>query len=384
MKRIAVIVTHPIQYYSPVFKLLADHEYVTLKVFYTLGQSNVIDLGFNQKIEWDIPLLNGYDHEFLINSSKVAGSHHYKGVVNPQIIDRIEAFDPNIIMVYGWSYESHWKTMKYFNGTVPIWFRGDSTLIDEQSYLKKMARKIILSIVYRKINKAFYVGQQNKDYFSSYGLKSTQLVHAPHAVDNNRFSEDRSKETEHLRVSLGLGDQDILILFAGKLESKKNPLLLLSAFLKIDQSNLHLLFVGNGVLEESLKSLAKNNESKKVHFLDFQNQTQMPVVYQACDLFCLPSKGPAETWGLAVNEAMAAGRAILVSHRVGCGIDLVEDGRNGYTFESENELDLINKIELLYADKYLLTEMGRNSYEKIRPWSFENQVKSIISELEKI
>jgi len=59
--------------------------------------------------------------------------------------------------------------------------------------------------------------------------------------------------------------------------------------------------------------------------LPFQNQSRMPVVYRLGDLLVLPS-AYGETWGLAVNEAVACGRPVLVSDRVGCAADVVEPG----------------------------------------------------------
>ena len=96
--------------------------------------------------------------------------------------------------------------------------------------------------------------------------------------------------------------------------------------------------------------------------MDFQSQQKHPAVYQACDLFCLPSRGPGETWGLAVNEAMASGKAVLVSDKVGCATDLVKEGVNGYVFESGNEGDLFEKLEVLVADKERLSTMGQKVF----------------------
>jgi glycosyltransferase involved in cell wall biosynthesis len=118
-----------------------------------------------------------------------------------------------------------------------------------------------------------------------------------------------------------------------------------------------------------------------VHFIDFQNQQDMPTVYQACDLFCLPSKGPAETWGLAVNEAMACGKAILVSNKVGCFPNLVLPGKNGAVFKSEDVDDLANKLEELTASKALLSTYGELSQKIITEFSFAHIVEVIKSKM---
>lgn len=399
MQKLAIVITHPIQYYVPVFRLLAEQ--CTLKVFYTWGEDGSkakYDPDFKKIVDWDLPLLDGYDYELLKNVANHPGSHHRKGIINPDLNVRIKDFYPDAILIYGWNYDSHWKAMRYFKGKIPIWFRGDSTLLDDTPGLKKWLKKAYLKWVYSYIDKAFYVGTNNKAYFKAYGLKERQLVFAPHAIDNNRFAEKRNPEVDVLRDSLGVRKDDILILFAGKLEQKKNPELLLNAFVALareraltlnekgrsdkDMTTLQLLFVGNGALEPALKRKASEVQSvtKNIHFLDFRNQLQMPVVYQACDIFCLPSQGPGETWGLAVNEAMAAGKAILVSNRVGCSLDLVNE-RNGKIFISNSLTSLKQSLsEILENDLNILALESRKIIDN---WNFEIQTKSIINEFKK-
>lgn len=375
-KKLAIITTHPIQYYAPVFQLLAKK--MNIKVFYTGGNSALekYDIGFKQKIVWDIDLLSGYEYEFLENTAKDKGSHHFNGIVNPNAIEKVQDFQPDAILVYGWAYRSHLKIIRHFKNKVPIYFRGDSTILNQKSSFKNILKSIFLTWLYQHVDIAFYVGIANKAYFKKYGLKEDQLVFAPHAIDNKRFAESRDKEALKIRANFSIKDEDILILFAGKLEDVKNPLLLLSAYKNLGKDGVHLAFVGNGILEENLKTTVKQSEIKNVHFMDFQNQTQMPAIYQASDLFCLPSK--SETWGLAINEAMACGKAILASDKVGCAEDLV-DFQNGAIFQSGNLADLTQKLIALTNDQSTLKKMGENSLELIQNWSFEQQINAITS-----
>ena len=151
------------------------------------------------------------------------------------------------------------------------------------------------------------------------------------------------------------------------------------SFLSLNNSNTHLLFVGNGVLENDLKAIA--NGTQNIHFMDFQNQLAMPAIYQAADLFCLPSQGPGETWGLAVNEAMACGKAVLVSDKVGCAADLVKEDYNGAVFKSEQLDDLIIKLRKLINSKSTLQEYGQNSKVIILDWSFQKIAEAIENKL---
>jgi glycosyltransferase involved in cell wall biosynthesis len=378
MKKLAIIGTHPIQYYAPIFQLLHSRGSVNIKVFYTWGEASAYkyDPGFNKTIKWDIPVLEGYPYEWVNNTSKDPGTHHFNGIVNPGLIEQIKQWQPDALLIYGWGFQSHLKVIRYFKNKIPVLFRGDSTLLDQGEGAKSLIKSVFLKWVYRHVDHAFYPGTNTKAYFKKYGLKEAQLSFAPHAIDNNRFARDRGAEAQALRKNSGIADDEIVILFAGKFEEKKSPMELLQGFLTLDIAGVHLLFVGNGPLEVQLKLKAANHAN--VHFMDFQNQSQMPVVYQACDLFCLPSKGPGETWGLAINEAMASGKAILASDKVGAATDLVKSNQNGAIFNAGVLGDLADKLgELLRGGKNALADNGKNSTQLIRSWTFEEQVKVI-------
>ncbi|TQI71939.1 glycosyltransferase involved in cell wall biosynthesis [Gramella sp. Hel_I_59] len=384
--RLAVVITHPIQYYAPMFRLLAEEPDIEVKVFYTWSQAKekVKDKTFGKDIQWDIPLLNDYNYEFVENFSKSPGSNKWNGIENPELIKKIKEFHPGAILVFGWNMKSHFKVMKYFKGKVPVWFRGDSTLLDETKGLKTLARRLVLKYVYNNIDKAFYVGRESKRYFLAHGLKEKELVFAPHAIDNDRFF-DATGEYELLakdwRGELGYTNEDIVILFAGKFEQKKNPLLLVNAIKSLhdeNESNLKLLLLGNGPLEAEIDTAIR--DCSFIKKLPFQNQSKMPVVYRIADIFCLPSKGPGETWGLAVNEAMACSRPVLVSDKVGCAPDLVQNNNVGEIFESGNLEDLKIKLRKMYQTN--LKSTGKNAKEVIAEWNFNKISEAIKSELQ--
>jgi len=380
INRLAIVATHPIQYYAPVFRLLAEGQRISIKVFYTLGQveGRQYDPGFRQSVEWDIPLLDGYPYEVIGNVAEVPGTAHFNGIVTPGLIGHIKEWKPDAVLVFGWAYQSHLKVIRYFHQKIPVYFRGDSTLLDEQGRLGNLLRKVLLHWVYRHVDHAFYVGKNNKAYFNNYGLSDNRLSFAPHAVDNERFGLDRKTEAAELRRQLNIADDHLLVLFAGKFIPKKDPLTLLEAFQALKRDDTHLLFAGDGELENILRSRAAGHTN--IHFVHFQNQSRMPVIYQACDLFCLPSGGPGETWGLAVNEAMACGKAILVSDKCGCASDLVSPA-NGGVFPAGNNTQLTVSLAGLLKDKENLEKMGATSRKTIKSWNFTEIAKTIENRL---
>ena len=435
MQHIAIITTHPIQYNAPLFKYLSESGEFNLKVFYTWSQASGIirDKDFGLERQWDIDLLSGYDHEFVENISSTPGSHHFNGIVNPTLIKQVEAFSPDAIIVYGWKFNSHLKLMRHLHSKVPIIFRGDSTLLDEAPgfSFKKLFRFTILKWVYRHVDIVFSPGRSSDAYFQVCGLRDDQIFRVPHAIDNDRFMTedppdeptDKKSYTQQAlewRRSLGIADDHKVFLFAGKLEPKKDPELLVCAFFKLLQQrqDIHLIMVGSGILEDKLKQLVTDltnsltpdvcrlssdscrltsdsclltsdschltsdschltsyvcRLNSYVSFIPFQNQSNMPIVYRMADVFVLPSKGPGETWGLAVNEVMACGRPVIVSDKCGSATDMINEGINGSVFKAthlESLHDTMNSI--LDADRSSFGEASKKYVQQFSYSSFKD------------
>lgn len=380
LKKLAIVTTHPIQYYAPLFRLLAQRNNVKIKVFYTWGEQarhKVFDPGFGNQREWDIPLLDGYDFEFVKNVSSNPGSSHFKGIVNPGLIDSIKDFKADAILVFGWAFKSHLKLMRYFKGKIPVYFRGDSTLLDEHDgfSIKKTIRRIFLRWVYRHIDIAFYVGTHNKAYFEAHGVKDKRLIYAPHAIDNIRFDDpdgNYAQQAKDWRDKLNIPAGKLSVLFAGKLEQKKNPMFMVEAAKLFPQ--IHFVIIGNGVLENQIKQQVAG--LLNITILPFQNQSMMPVVYRLADVFVLPSKGPGETWGLAINEAMACGKIVVASNKCGCSKDLIMEGKNGFVIEPSFS-SFRHVMEQLLNFPSLLERGGKVSYKHIQFFTFSRIAESI-------
>lgn len=381
--KLAIVSTHPIQYNAPWFELLAQKG-VAVKAYYTQGppsDKGSFDEGFGKVIKWDIPLLNGYEYTFVENVARHPGTGHFKGIVNPSLNEEIAAWSPNAILVIGWSFVSHLKCMRHFHGKIPVLFRGDSTLLDERPGFKRQLRRLFLKWVYRNIDVALYAGTNNKRYFEAHGLKAQQLVFTPHAIDNARFFDVDGKysvRAREWRMSLGFKPDDVVLLFVGKLEWQKNPYVVLDLAKRTQNKHVKFLFVGNGAMEQELKKAAE--DLPNVRFVGFQNQSMMPVVYRLGDLFILPSV--SETWGLALNEAMACGLPVIASDKVGGAIDLIRDGVNGCVFRAEDVDGLLLRLNQM-IDSHSLDKMGQRSVEIIHSWSFESIIDSILGALEK-
>lgn len=371
--RLAIISTHPIQYYAPIFKALAASKAVRPRVFFTWSQTAsgaVSDPGFGRTVEWDIPLLDGYEFEFVPNVARRPHTDHFRGLRNPALIPCIESWRPQAVLVFGWNFVSHLRALRHFRGRVPVFFRGDSTLLNNRPDLRTRARRMLLRWIYRHVDVAIAVGSNNTDYFRWCGVPDERIAFAPHAIDTVRFDDGdglhEARAAEQLR-NLRIPGGERVLLFAGKFIPEKDPALLLRAFMQA-QAPGHLVLVGNGPLEAELRELCSGRNN--VHFLPFQNQQAMPSIYRLGSTYILPSR--SETWGLALNEAMASGRSVIASTRVGACKDLVREGITGWTFESGNIQQLAAVIrEALTCPEHVLQGMGKAARAESSRWSIE-------------
>jgi glycosyltransferase involved in cell wall biosynthesis len=378
--RLAIVATHPIQYAAPWFAEIARK--VDVKVFYLwdAGVQPRRDPGFGHAYEWDIPLLEGYDHAFLDNRSPCPGTSRFGGLWNPDLIDRVRDSRADAVLVTTYNYASIWYfLMRWRRAWAPLLFRGDSHRLVPQSGLLTGAKRFVIARIFARFDAFLYVGAANRDYFRLHRVPEGRLFHCPHAVDNDRFIAARPKgEADAMawRASLGIPRDRRVILFAGKFEEKKRPLDLLRAFETAGISNAALLFVGAGPQERLLREAA--GRVAGVYFAPFQNQSQMPRTYAASDLFVLPSYGPAETWGLAVNEAMCLGRPVIVSEHVGCAADLVIPNETGLRFPAGNVEALAGALRTAFEDPERLRRWGQNAFARIGRFSYRESTEGLM------
>ncbi|MFN5134092.1 MAG: glycosyltransferase family 4 protein [Chitinophagaceae bacterium] len=381
MKKLAIITTHPIQYNAPLFRLLSERKQISVKVYYTWGQSAgaVFDARFGIERSWDIPLLEGYEYEFVNNTSKNPDSNRFWGIINPGLLKQLKNEHYDAVMIYRWSVWSHFYLMQKLGQQVKLFFRGDSTLLNKKKGIVSDLKNIWFQFVYRNVQTAFAAGTHNKAYLLKCGLKNEQIVDAPHAVDNKRFTEN--EEAMELRALkerrlMGIEDEALIFHYAGKFYGLKQLDILIKAFQLTKDKNVRLLLTGNGEDEVYLKSLAASDS--RILFQSFKNQSAMPWVYRMGDVFVLPSK--SETWGLGVNEAMACGRPAIVSNQCGCAPDLILEGKTGYVFKTGNESDLLRCLHQ-FSSHASVKEMQPFIKEHIARFSLENVAEAIEREV---
>ena len=341
------------------------------------GKRPVEDRGFRQSIAWDIPLTEGYEFELVPNVSSDPGTHKFFGLRNPALLDRVVSWRPDVVHITGWAWFSHLKLLRALHRRgVRTFFFGDSHLLDSASDGPRWwIKAALLRRVYSWPTGFLVVGSANRAYFERFGVPPAKLHPCPHSIDVRRFSNSAAsleQEAARWRADLGISPQQKVLLYAGKFEPKKRPTELMRAVQNLREQALVLILVGAGELQADVDAVVATNPVR-FRVLPFQNQSRMPVVYRLGDIFVLPS-AYGESWGLAVNEALACGRPVIVSDRVGCAGDVV-DAACGRVFRWNDWQDFNKSLKAMIYDNGALANMGQIASQ--RAWAFDSAVTEV-------
>ncbi|MDZ8188206.1 MAG: glycosyltransferase family 4 protein [Nostoc sp. ChiSLP02] len=384
MLHLAYFVSHPIQYQAPLLRAIAADFEIDLKVFFysDFSLKAYQDEGFGRLIEWDVPLTEGYDYHFLDCWRSNKQQSGLQQSLAKDIFQQLKQGQFDAVWVHGWSWFCGIQAVLAANHLeIPVLLRGEANNLSKPSNLiKEKLKRVFLKWLFEKIAGFLYIGTSNYQFYKSYGIEDDRLFSMPYAVDNDYFQKRAilaSAKREELRRSLNLDPHRPIILYAAKLIDVKRPYDLLAAYRLLSSDGVqepepYLLFVGDGVLRPTLESQAQETGWQSIRFLGFQNQSQMPVMYDLCDVFVLPSG--FEPWGLAINEVMNAGKAVVVSDRVGCALNLVKEKQNGRIYPVGDIAALAESIRWAIANYNLA---GDCSLQIIQKWSYQEDIQGL-------
>ncbi len=355
--RLAIVTSHPIQYQSPLFRQVAQRGKVHPTVLYLSDHGIVpsMDPGFHQRVRFDTDLLGGFDHRYLPNRSPWPSVSTPAGLMNPALLSTLRPTRFDAVLVHGHAHVSTWMSFLAARSSgLPYMLRGESHALGKDvPRAKRIAKHLLLDPVVQGAAACLAIGSHNADFYRSHGAADYRIVPSPYCVDNAFFAK-RGRDGRSIRPMLlsaiGLNPRLPTVLFAAKLVPRKRPFDLVMAHRSMRQP-ANLVVIGDGQLAASLAEAAGD---ERVRLTGFKNQHELGLWYGAADVFVLPSSH--ETWGLAVNEAMAAGTVPVVSDAVGCAPDLVE-ATGGRTFPVGDTKRLAEVLDQLVNDPPTLARL---------------------------
>ncbi len=379
--RLAIVETHFIQYRIPLYRYLSKIPGLKVTVFFAshAGKEAFHDKQFGKKITWDIDLTSDYESKFVGNENT---QHLDPTEVSTSIAECLHANMFDFVLINGWvaKIERQALVCCLLRG-IPILMRPDANEEARQtrSQIKDLARTVLLKLLYQRIAGYLAIGRRSVQHFKKFGGIESRIYSSPHSVDLDFFSNSSSTapQIDKARSEIDVGPETFILLFCGKLIAKKNPMIILDAIKLLENEiPLHVMMIGDGELRAELEKKKTEFKLSNISFHGFKNQTELPKYYSMCDALILPSAG--ETWGLVVNEAMACGKPVLVSDRVGCREDLIVAGKTGFVFRHDSAEDLAEKVREIFRSRDQVRRMGEMAKRHIENFSIMHSAKGIL------
>ena len=330
-------------------------------------------LKFREDLPEDLPI-----HTLLPNSSWQQAGQLRLAIL---LWRKLSALNPASVMIPGYA-------------TLPalaaaVWARGHrrpSILMTETTpydHVRVPWKEQVKSALVRTLfNFAVTGGKAHIRYLEQLSFPHDHIARYYDVVDNDLLTL-RAEELRHSKARSISLPRSPYFLYVGRLAPEKNVEGLLAAWFlyRSRGGKWPLVLVGDGPSSEALRYEARNSDfAEGVHFAGLRTSHELPLYYAFAGCFVLSST--REPWGLVVNEAMASGLPVLVSSRCGAAEDLVEEGRNGYTFDPTSEHQLaqyMSRISSLSADSR--QSMGQQSLQLISaysPHNFGQQVAALL------
>lgn len=393
--RVGYLVTHPIQYQAPLLRLIAADRDIHLKAFFASDFSARAfhDPEFGRAVEWDVPLLEGYESEVLPAwpGTRYPGDAYFDAwrPFSRGLRRRLRAGRFDALWIHGYARVPHIAAMLAAKSVgVRVLLRDETNAIGQaRTGARAAAKRMAFGLIDRLVDSYLTIGALNEAHFRDLGIDPAKFTPVGYAVDNTWFQAriaEASVNREFLRQSLGLAPGRPIALYAAKLIERKAPLDLVDAFAAATrEGDAVLLVAGDGELRTRIEArIAELGAGERIRLLGFQPQRRLAALYDLCDLFVLPSE--RETWGLVVNEVMNASRPVIASDRVGSACDLVRDGINGFVYPFGDIAALTARLRESLADRERLAAMGRESRHIIDGWGFTQNIAGLKSALARL
>lgn len=303
------------------------------------------------------------------------------------LLARTRAYKPDVIILTGY-YDFAQVFLLWWakrNG-IRVIMQNESTAADHD---RGGWKERIKRWIFRQCDGFFCFGSQSANYLIQLGVNPDKILLRKSAVDNNTLQAAYERAlANRVQEQNRLGLRPNNFVFVGRFIAFKNLPALISAFseaLKQSRQSAEwgLILLGEGPDYDSLtKQINDLNLTDQVKLMPSRPWYQVPDVLALSDVLVLPSL--SEPWGLVVNEAMACGMPVIVSNRCGCAADLVQEGKNGFVFDPQNQSQLTDLLLRFMHDDVNRATMQAASRQIIAPYSPEAVAHDMLVGIHKV
>jgi glycosyltransferase involved in cell wall biosynthesis len=239
---------------------------------------------------------------------------------------------------------------------------NEKFMLEFNAFLRSSEKKLM-----KRADALIAVSQYTKKELTEFYNISEEKIHVIYnGVNTQKFKPPNRNKTE-LRRELGLNPDRKMILFVGRLYSRKGlPTLLQAAQMVVkDFKNTQFVISGGGFKqnEEKLRKLARQQGIEdNVSFVGYFPDEKLPDLYAAADIFVLPAL--YENFPFAILEAQSTGLPV-VSTRVGGIPELIIDSQSGLLTEPSDHEQLADAITKLLQDSSLAEKLSKKARQLV-------------------
>jgi glycosyltransferase involved in cell wall biosynthesis len=245
-------------------------------------------------------------------------------------------------------------------------FNADGGIVKKDTLIKFLLKKHFIG------GASYYLssGKVTADYLVHYGAKKERIFYYPFSslMKNDFLKKDLSPDEKTSYKEKFNIKQKKMVLSVGQFIYRKGFDVLINSCINL-QSDIGVYIVG-GVPPKEYLQLIEKLDLHNITFMSFLDKSTLLDLYKAADVFVLPTR--EDVWGLVINEAMSQGLPIITTDRCVAGLELVENGKNGFIVKINDPVGLAEKINRIVLNDELQKKMSAISLKKIAEYTIEN------------
>jgi glycosyltransferase involved in cell wall biosynthesis len=201
-----------------------------------------------------------------------------------------------------------------------------------------------------------------KIFLSEHAISKEKIHVIPPSVDPDYWS---IKKKIDIRLDLSIESNSIILLFAGHRSPEKGIIFLIESLKKLLNMKIQvdLILIGSSTLE--YQNYIKNQKiyvKKHIHDLGIVNEEEKKSIFNACDVFVLPSI--SESFGISFIESWICKKPVI-----GCDTkaikEIIDNGENGFLVTFNDYKQLAMTIKKLVENQDLRKSLGDNGFRKV-------------------
>ena len=375
--RLTVVLPEPTPYRTPMLDRLAVRPEVELTAVYA-GASV-------QRRTWTTDT----EHRAVfLRGRRVPGAyrvlrHDYP--VTPGVFAALADSAPELVVISGWStFASQAATAWCRRHHVPYVLLVESNEREARPGWRRAIKEVVVPPVVRGAAEVLVVGSLAREAMLARGVDPAMVSVFADTIDVEELGREVERlapRRDDLRSELGVRPDDVAVLSVARLVPEKGHDTLIRAAALVADPRLVVVLAGAGPERPRLEALGAELGVRLVlaPHLPWERIAERYVI---ADVFALLSRH--EPWGVAVNEAAAAGLPLVLSDRVGAAFDLLEDGRNGALVPVDDPHAAADALEGLVADREGRRAAGAVSRELVRSWGYEPSIENLVAVIRRV